>query len=38
VDNVLVLRKPSTSWIDAASGAIVLVALGVARVVGMDTT
>jgi hypothetical protein len=33
-----VLRHPSTSWIDAGGGAIILVALRVARVVGTDTT
>jgi simple sugar transport system permease protein len=38
VNNVLVLRNTSTFWIDAANGAIILVALGVARVVGTDKT
>ena len=36
VNNVLVLRNISTFWIDAANGAIILVALGVARVVGTE--
>ena len=34
VNNVLVLRNTSTFWIDAANGAIILIALGLARVVG----
>jgi simple sugar transport system permease protein len=33
VNNVLVLRNTSTFWIDAANGAIILIALGLARVV-----
>src|SRR6059058_2277019 len=35
VNNVLVLRNTSTFWIDAANGAIILIALGLARVIGM---
>ena len=31
VNNVLVLRNTSTFWIDAANGAIILIALGLAR-------
>jgi simple sugar transport system permease protein len=38
VNNVLVLRNTSTFWIDAANGAIILVALGVARVVSTERT
>ena len=34
VNNVLVLRNTSTFWIDAANGAIILVALALARLVG----
>jgi simple sugar transport system permease protein len=34
VNNVLVLRNTSTFWIDAANGAIILIALGLARVIG----
>jgi simple sugar transport system permease protein len=33
VNNVLVLRNTSTFWIDAANGAIILIALGLARLV-----
>ena len=33
VNNVLVLRNTSTFWIDAANGAIILIALGLARAV-----
>jgi simple sugar transport system permease protein len=33
VNNVLVLRNTSTFWIDAVNGAIILIALGLARVV-----
>jgi simple sugar transport system permease protein len=36
VNNVLVLRNTSTFWIDAANGAIILIALGVARVIGKE--
>jgi simple sugar transport system permease protein len=35
VNNVLVLRNTSTFWIDAANGAIILIALGLARVVAL---
>ena len=35
VNNVLVLRNTSTFWIDAANGAIILIALGLARVIGL---
>ena len=35
VNNVLVLRNTSTFWIDAANGAIILIALGLARVISM---
>jgi simple sugar transport system permease protein len=38
VNNVLVLRNTSTFWIDAANGAIILVALGLARVVALVRT
>ena len=34
VQNVLVLSQIQTFWIDAANGAIILIALGLARVVG----
>src|ERR1700730_4522593 len=34
VNNVLVLRNTSTFWIDAANGAIILIALGLARAIG----
>ena len=34
VNNVLVLRNTSTFWIDAANGAIILIALGLGRVLG----
>jgi ribose/xylose/arabinose/galactoside ABC-type transport system permease subunit len=34
VNNVFVPRNTSTFWIDAANGAIILVALGLARVIG----
>jgi simple sugar transport system permease protein len=34
VNNVLVLRNTSTFWIDAANGAIILIALGLARLIG----
>ena len=34
VNNVLVLRNTSTFWLDAVNGAIILVALGLARVIG----
>jgi simple sugar transport system permease protein len=34
VNNILTLSQIQTFWIDAANGAIILVALGVARVVG----
>jgi simple sugar transport system permease protein len=34
VNNVLILRNTSTFWIDAANGAIILIALGLARLVG----
>jgi simple sugar transport system permease protein len=34
VNDVLVLRNTSTFWIDAVNGAIILVALGLARAVG----
>jgi simple sugar transport system permease protein len=34
VQNVLVLSQIQTFWIDAANGAIILVALGLARIVG----
>jgi simple sugar transport system permease protein len=34
VQNVLILRNTSTFWIDAANGAIILIALGLARVIG----
>jgi simple sugar transport system permease protein len=33
VNNVLVLRNTSTFWIDAANGAIILIALGLARII-----
>jgi len=33
VNNVLILRNTSTFWIDAANGAIILIALGLARLV-----
>jgi simple sugar transport system permease protein len=33
VNNVLVLRNTSTFWIDAANGAIILIALGLARLI-----
>jgi simple sugar transport system permease protein len=35
VNNVLVLRNTSTFWIDAANGAIILIALGLARAVSL---
>lgn len=35
VNDVLVLRNTSTFWIDAANGAIILIALGIARVVAL---
>jgi len=38
VNNVLVLRNTSTFWIDAANGAIILIALGLARVVALVRT
>ncbi|MDX6542200.1 MAG: simple sugar transport system permease protein [Gaiellales bacterium] len=38
VNNVLVLRNTSTFWIDAANGAIILIALGLARVIGTVRT
>ncbi|MDX6560553.1 MAG: simple sugar transport system permease protein [Gaiellales bacterium] len=38
VNNVLVLRNTSTFWIDAANGAIILVALGLARLIGTVRT
>jgi len=38
VNNVLVLRNTSTFWIDAANGAIILVALGLARLVASIRT
>jgi simple sugar transport system permease protein len=38
VNNVLVLRNTSTFWIDAANGAIILIALGLARVIGTART
>src|SRR5207245_9730406 len=34
VQNVLVLAQIETFWIDAANGAIILIALGLARIVG----
>ena len=34
VQNVLVLSQIQTFWIDAANGAIILIALGLARIVG----
>ena len=38
VNNVLVLRNTSTFWLDAVNGAIILVALGLARVIGTGRT
>jgi simple sugar transport system permease protein len=38
VNNVLVLRNTSTFWIDAADGAIILIALGLARLVATVRT
>jgi simple sugar transport system permease protein len=38
VNNVLVLRNTSTFWIDAVNGAIILIALGLARVVALVRT
>ena len=38
VNDVLVLRNTSTFWIDAVNGAIILVALALARVVGLVRT
>jgi simple sugar transport system permease protein len=38
VNNVLVLRNTSTFWIDAVNGAIILIALGLARVVSLVRT
>jgi simple sugar transport system permease protein len=38
VNNVLVLRNTSTFWIDAANGAIILIALGLARLVASVRT
>jgi simple sugar transport system permease protein len=38
VNNVLVLRNTSTFWIDAVNGAIILIALALARVVAMVRT
>jgi simple sugar transport system permease protein len=34
VQNILVLSQIQTFWIDAANGAIILIALGLARIVG----
>jgi simple sugar transport system permease protein len=36
VNNILVLSQIQTFWIDAANGAIILVALGLARVIGSE--
>ena len=36
VQNILVLSQIQTFWIDAANGAIILIALGLARVVGTN--
>ena len=38
VNNVLVLRNTSTFWIDAANGAIILIALALARIVATVRT
>jgi simple sugar transport system permease protein len=38
VNDVLVLRNTSTFWIDAVNGAIILIALGLARVVALVRT
>jgi simple sugar transport system permease protein len=38
VNNILTLSQIQTFWIDAANGAIILLALGVARVVGTERT
>jgi simple sugar transport system permease protein len=38
VNNVQVLRNTSTFWIDAVNGAIILIALGLARVVSLVRT
>ena len=34
VQNILVLSQIQTFWIDAANGAIILIALGLARIIG----
>ena len=36
VTNILTLSNISSTWIDAVDGAIILIALGIARVIGTD--
>jgi ribose/xylose/arabinose/galactoside ABC-type transport system permease subunit len=36
VTNILTLSNISSTWIDAVDGAIILVALGLARVIGTE--
>jgi simple sugar transport system permease protein len=36
VQNILVLSQIQTFWIDAANGAIILIALALARLIGTD--
>jgi simple sugar transport system permease protein len=38
VNDVLVLRNTSTFWIDAVNGAIILIALALARAIGFVRT
>jgi simple sugar transport system permease protein len=36
VTNILTLSNISSTWINAVDGAIILIALGIARVIGTD--
>ena len=36
VTNILTLSNISSTWIDAVDGAIILIALGVAKLIGAD--
>lgn len=36
VSNILILSQVQTFWIDAANGLIILIALGLARMIGSE--
>ena len=37
VTNILILSQIQTFWIDAATGLIILIALGIARLIGTES-